>query len=160
MIFNWKGKGGLKPCMIMYSGNIHNMSLVPDTFKTFFSNPPKMAIFGLNWGESKWPGHFCSKVLNFFASKIGVKLPPGKKVPWHRRWAALSRWSNCHFFQKMHFSGRKMHFFKKFILYKNVQWPKIQFFSMFKIFFCYLKNKLIFFTELNLIIGMLCRQYW
>ena len=34
------------------------------------------------------------------------------------------------FFKKMHFSGRKRHFFKKFILFKNVQWPKIQFFSV------------------------------
>ena len=58
MIFNWKGKGGLKPCMIMYSGNIHNMSLVPDTFKTFFSNPPKMAIFGLNCKDENWPKIF------------------------------------------------------------------------------------------------------
>ena len=80
-------KGDLKSCIIMYLGNIHNMSLVPVTFGNFFSNPPKMALFGLNWEESKWPGHFCSIVLYFFASKIGVKLPPEKKVPWHRRWA-------------------------------------------------------------------------
>ena len=66
----------------------------------FFSNPPKMALFGLNWEESKWPGHFCPAVPTFFASKIGVKLPPEKKVPWHRRWAALGRGSNCHFCQK------------------------------------------------------------
>ena len=48
--------------------------------KLFFSHPPKLALFGLNWGESKWPGHFCLIVLNFFASKISVKLPPKKKV--------------------------------------------------------------------------------
>ena len=29
-------KGGLKPCIIMYLGNIHNMSLVPVTFGNFF----------------------------------------------------------------------------------------------------------------------------
>ena len=29
-------KGGLKPCIIMYLGNIHNMSLVPVTFRNFF----------------------------------------------------------------------------------------------------------------------------
>ena len=72
-----------------------------------------MALFGLNWEESKWPGHFCSIVLYFFASKIGVKLPPEKKVPWHRRWAALSRWSNCHFSQKNAFFGQKKAFFQK-----------------------------------------------
>ena len=65
----------------MYLGNIHNMSLVPVTFGNFFSNPPKMRLFGLNCNEEKWPGHLCLIVLNFFASKIGVKLPPGKKVP-------------------------------------------------------------------------------
>ena len=72
-------KGDLKPCIIMYLGNIHNMSMVQVTFGIFFFQILKMALFGLNWGESKWPGHFCSKVLNFFASKIGVKLPPEKK---------------------------------------------------------------------------------
>ena len=29
-------KGNLKPCIIMYLGNIHNMSLVPVTFGNFF----------------------------------------------------------------------------------------------------------------------------
>ena len=29
-------KGDLKPCTIMYLGNIHNMSLVPVTFRNFF----------------------------------------------------------------------------------------------------------------------------
>ena len=29
-------KGDLKPCIIMYLGNIHNMSLVPVTFGNFF----------------------------------------------------------------------------------------------------------------------------
>ena len=44
----------------------------------------------------------------------------------------------------MHFSGRKWHFFKKFILYKNVQWPKIQFFSRSKFFFVISKKVNIF----------------
>ena len=67
-------KGDLKPCIIMYLGNIHNMSLVIVTFGNFFFQIlQKMALFGLNWEESKWPGHFCSIVLYFFASKIGVK---------------------------------------------------------------------------------------
>ena len=74
-------KGDLKPCIIMYVGNIHNMLLVLVTFRNFFSDPPKMALFGLNLEESKWPGHFCSIVLYFFASKISVELPPEKKVP-------------------------------------------------------------------------------
>ena len=72
-----------------------------------------MALFGLNWEESKWPGHFCSIVLYFFASKIVVKLPPEKKVPWHRRGAVRCRGWNSHFCQKNAFFGQKMTFFKK-----------------------------------------------
>ena len=44
------------------------------------------------------------------------------------------------FCQKNAFFGQKRHFFKKFILYKNVQWPKTQFFSVSKIFFWFLKK--------------------
>ena len=107
-------KGGQKPCLIIYLGNIHNMSFGSSHFwKLFFSNPPKMALFGLNWEESKWPGHFCSIVLNLFASKIGVKLPPKKKVPWQRCWALLSsRWKS-HFSKKNAFFGQKKAFFQK-----------------------------------------------
>ena len=55
-----------------------------------------MALFGLNWEESKWPWQFCYIVLYFFASKIGVKLPPGIKVPWHWRGPGRSSASNYH----------------------------------------------------------------
>ena len=44
----------------------------------------------------------------------------------------------------MHFSGRKTHFFEKFILYKNVQCPKIQFKNI-----LLSQKKLIFFTILK-----------
>ena len=72
-----------------------------------------MALFGINWEESKWPGHFCSIVLYFFASKIGVKLPPEKKISWHWCGAARCSRSNCHFFQKNAFFGQKTAFFLK-----------------------------------------------
>ena len=49
--------------------------------KLFNLNPPNMAPFGQNLEESKLPGHFSLTFLNFFALKIGVKLPPEKKVP-------------------------------------------------------------------------------
>ena len=40
-------KGNLKPCIIMYLGNIHNMSLVPVTFRNFyFQIFQKLPIFG------------------------------------------------------------------------------------------------------------------
>ena len=86
-----------KPCIMMYLGYIHLIHMVPVTFGKKNSNHEKMAHFGLNWEESKWSGHFCSKVLYFFASKIGIKLPSEKKVPWHWRWPALGSWSNFHF---------------------------------------------------------------
>ena len=134
-------KGDLKPCIIMYLGNIHNMSLVPVTFgNIFFSNPPKMALFGLNWEESKWPEQFCFIVLHFSDSKVGVKLPPEKKFLDISAGLQGAGGQIAIFVKKMHFSGRKWHFFKKFILYKNVQWPKIQFLSMSKIIFCCLKK--------------------
>ena len=41
----------------------------------------------------------------------------------------------ANFIKKMHFSGKKCHFFEKFILYKIYQWPKIHFFSGQKYFF-------------------------
>ena len=72
-----------------------------------------MALFGLNWEESKWPGHLSSIVLYFFASKISVKLPPEKKVPWHRRGPARARGANCHFCKKNAFFRQKMTFFQK-----------------------------------------------
>ena len=39
-------KGDLKPCIIMYLGNIHNMSLVPVTFRHFFQILQKWHFFG------------------------------------------------------------------------------------------------------------------
>ena len=109
-----------------------------------------MALFGLNWEESKWPGHFCSIVLYFFASKIGVKLPPEKKVPWHRRGPGWSSGSNCHFCQKNAFFGQKkaffqkVHFIQKCSVTLNTVFQYVQ-----KNFFCS-NPKLIFFTKFNL----------
>ena len=109
-----------------------------------------MALFGLNWEESKWPGHFCSIVLYFFASKIGVKLPPEKKVPWHWRGPGWSSGSNCHFCQKNAFFGQKkaffqkVHFIQKCSVTLNTVFQYVQ-----KIVFCS-NPKLIFFTKFNL----------
>ena len=136
------------------------MSLVPVTFGNFFfSNPPKMALFGLNWEESKWPGHFCSKVLNFFASKIGVKLPPEKKVPWHWRCAALCWGSNCHFCQKNAFFGQKKAFFQKVHFIQKCSVTQNTVFQCVKNNFLLSQKKLIFFTILNLIMIMAVTKY-
>ena len=109
-----------------------------------------MAFFGLNWEESKWPGHFCSIVLYFFASKIGVKLPPEKKVPWHRRWAALSWWSNCHFCQKNTFFGQKKAFFQEVHFIQKCSVTQNTIFQCFK---------KVFFTILNLLITLDRTEY-
>ena len=108
--------------------------------KLLFSNLAKMTHFWLNRTCSVGGFTMCSTLLNKILQDISSKIPPEKKLPWHRRSNALQRGSKCHFCQKMHFSGRKRHFFKKFILYKNVQWPKIQSFSVSKIFFCFLEK--------------------
>ena len=105
---------------------------------------------GLNWAESKWPGHFCSIVLNFFASKICVKLPPEKKVPWHWCWALLSSRWNSHFSKKNAFFGQKKAFFQKvhFIQIWSVTPNTI--FECIKNDFLLYNPKLVFFTEFNL----------
>ena len=111
-----------------------------------------MAHFGLNWEESKWLGHLSSTFLNFFASKIGVKLPPGKKVPWHRCWAALGRGSNCHFFQKNAFFGQKKAFFQKVHFIQKWSVTPNTIFEWVKNDFLFSNPKLVFFTEFNLFI--------
>ena len=146
--------------MIMYLGNIHKIChWLQSLLETFFSYHPKMALFGLNWEESKWPGHFSSTFLNFFASKICVKLPPEKKVPWHWCWALLSSRWNSHFSKKNAFFGQKKAFFQKvhFIQICSVTQNKV--FQYVKNIFLLSKKKLIFFTEFNLII-MIAAPRW
>ena len=109
-----------------------------------------MALFGLNWEESKWPGQFCPSVPTFFTSKIGVKLPLEKKVPWHRRRAALGRVSNCHFFQKNAFFGQKKAFFQKVHFIEKCSVTKNTIFQCIKNNFLLSNPKLVFFTEFNL----------
>ena len=111
-----------------------------------------MALFGLNWEESKWPGHFCSKVLNFFASKIGVKLSPRKKVPWRRCWALLSsRWKS-HFSQKDAFFGQKKALFQKVHFIQMWSVTPNTIFECIKNDFLLSNPKIVFLTEFNLII--------
>ena len=104
-----------------------------------------MALFGLNWEESRWPGHFCSIVL---------KLPPGKKVPWHRRWAALSSWWKSHFSQKNAFFGQKKAFFQKAHFIQKCSVTLNTVFQCVKNIFFLSQKKIIFFTILNLIMGL------
>ena len=106
-----------------------------------------MALFGLNWEESKWPGHFSSTFLNFFASKIGVKLPPKKKVPWQWRCPMLSRVSNCHFCPKNAFFRQKKAFFQKVHFIQKCSGSQNKVFQCVKKNFFQSNPKLIFFTK-------------
>ena len=76
-------KDDLKPCIIMYLGNIQNMSLVPVIFWNFFFQILQNGTFWAKLIREKRPGQFCYIVLYFclFTSKIGVKLPA---------WAAIA----------------------------------------------------------------------
>ena len=108
-----------------------------------------MALFGLNWEESKWPSHFCPAVPSFFTSKIGVKLPPEKKVPWHRRGPERSSGSNCHFCQKNAFFGQKMTFFQKVHFIQKWSVTPNTIFECVKNDFLLSNPKLVFFTEFD-----------
>ena len=91
----------------------------------------------------------------YYASNIGVKLPPEKKVPWHRCWALLSsRWKS-HFSQKNAFFGQKKAFFQKvhFIQIWSVTPNTI--FECIKNDFLLSNPKLVFLTEFNLLISYL-----
>ena len=109
-----------------------------------------MALFGLNWEESKWPWQFCYIVLYFFASKIGVKLPPGIKVPWHWRGPGRSSASNYHFSQKNAFFGQKKAFFQRFHFIQKWSVTPNTIFECVKNDFLLYYQKLVFFTEFNL----------
>ena len=114
-----------------------------------------MALFGQNWEESKWSGHFCPAVPTFFASKIDVKLPPEKKVPWHWRWASLSSWWKSHFSQKNAFFGQKKAFFQKVHFIQKCSVTQNTVFQYVKKIFFWSNPKLIFFTKFNLNIAQI-----
>ena len=104
--------------------------------KLLFSNLAKMAHFWLNRTCSVGGFTMCSTLLNKILQDLSSKIPPQKKFLGIAATTRSIGGQKAIFVKKMHFSGRKWHFFKKFILYKNVQWPKIQFFSASKIIFC------------------------
>ena len=108
--------------------------------KLLFSNLAKMAHFWLNKTCSVGGFTMCSILLNKILQDLSSKIPPQKKFLDTAATPRSAGGQKTIFVKKMHFSGRKWHFFKKFILYKYVQWPKIQFFSMSKIIFCCLKK--------------------
>ena len=81
--------------------------------KLLFSNLPKMAHFWLNRTCSVGGFTMCSTLLNKILQDLSSQIPPQKKVPWHRRYAALRRGSKGHFCQKNAFFRQKKAFFQK-----------------------------------------------
>ena len=81
--------------------------------KLLFSNLPKMAHFWLNRTCSVGGFTMCSTLLNKILQDLSSKIPPQKKVPWHRRYNALQRGSKSHFSKKNAFFGQKKAFFEK-----------------------------------------------
>ena len=135
----------------MYLGNIPNMSLVPVIFGNFFfSNPPKMALFGLNWTHSKRGFTMCPTLPNKILQDLSSKIPPEKKVPWHCRSAALRRGSNCNFCPKNAFFGQKKAFFQKVHFMQKSSVIQNTVLQYVKNNFLLPQKKLVFFTILNL----------
>ena len=88
-----------KPCIMMYLGYIHLIHMVPVTFGKKNSNHEKMAHFGLNWEESKWPGHFSSTFLNFLPEKPVLNYIPKKSSLTSAR-ARAGQWVKLPFLSK------------------------------------------------------------
>ena len=72
-------KGDLKPCIIMYLGNIHNMSLVPVTFGNFFFKSSKNGTFWAKLRRVKIAWTFFLNFPQFFRLKNLCKITSQKK---------------------------------------------------------------------------------
>ena len=112
--------------------------------KLLFSNLAKMAHFWLNRTCSVGGFTMCSTLLNKILQDLSSQIPPQKKFLDIAATPRSAGGQKAIFVKKMHFSGRKWHFFKKFIFYKNVQWPKIHISVCQKYFFAVSKKVSIF----------------
>ena len=72
-------KGGLKPCIIMYLGNILNMSLVPVTLGNFFFKSFKNGTFWAILRRVKMTWTFLLNSAQFFRFKNCCKITFQKK---------------------------------------------------------------------------------
>ena len=109
-----------------------------------------MALFGLNWEESKGGFTMCSTLLNKILQDLSSKIPPQKKVPWHRRSGALRRGSKGHFCPKNAFFGQKKAFFQKVHSIQKCSVTQNTVFQCVKKKILCSNPKLIFFTKFNL----------
>ena len=127
--------------------------------KLLFSNLAKMAHFWLNRTCSVGGFTMCSTLLNKILQDLSSKIPPQKKVPWHRRYAALRRGSKGHFCQKNAFFGQKMTFFQKVHFIQKCSVTQNTVFQYVKNIFLLSQKKLVFFTILNLLISINTSQH-
>ena len=111
-----------------------------------------MVHFWLNWKSSEGGFTMCPTLPNKILQNLSRKIPSKKNVPWHRRWAALSRWSNCHFSQKNAFFGQKKAFFQKVHFIQKCSVTQNTIFQCIKNNFLLSNPKLVFFSEFNLYI--------
>ena len=133
-----------KPCIMMYLGYIHLIHMVPVTFGKKKFKSWKNGPFWAKLRRVKMAWTFFLNFPQFFAWKTGFKLHPEKKFLDISTGPRRPVGQIAIFVKKMDFSGRKWHLFQKFFLFKNDQWPIVQFFSVSKIIFCCLKKKYIF----------------
>ena len=109
-----------------------------------------MVHFWLNWKSSEGVFTMCPTLPNEILQNLSRKIPSKKNVPWHRRYNALQRGSNCHFCQKNAFFGQKMTFFQKDHFIEKWSVTQNTIFKCIKNIFLLSNPELVFFTEFNL----------
>ena len=92
----------------------------------------------------------CPTLPNIILQNLSIKIPSKKNVPWHRRYNALQRGSNCHFCQKNAFFRQKLTFFQKDRFIEKWSVTQNTIFKCIKNNFLLSNPELVFFTEFNL----------
>ena len=106
-------KGDLKPCIIMYLGNIHNMSLVPVTFGNFFFKSSKNGTFWAKLRRVKMACTFLPNSAQFFCFKNWCKITSRKKSSLTLVRCCAVQWVKLPFLSKNAFFGQKKAIFHK-----------------------------------------------
>ena len=114
-----------------------------------------MVHFWPNWKSSEGGFTMCPTLPNKILQNLSRKIPSKKNVPWHRRYNALQRGSNCHFCQKNAFFGQKMTFFQKDCFIEKWSVTQNTIFKCIKNNFLLSNPELVFFTEFNLTMTIL-----
>ena len=121
-------KGDLKPCIIMYLGNIHNMSLVPVTFRNFFFKPSKNGTFWAKLRRVKMARTFLPSSAHFFRFKNWCKITSRKKSSLTSARSCAEQWVKLPFLsKKCIFRAEKGIFSKSSFYTKMFNDPKYSF---------------------------------